>query len=78
MKSSTSSLFFNYSSISKIRIKKENCYIAPEYPCLYGIVTKKLSFTIPKVAVILSKKYVYIPLSVYRIALTNYYKNVKS
>lgn len=78
MKQSTTPLFFNYGSTAKIRIKKENCYENPDYPCLYGIVTKKLCFTLPKAAVIMTKTHVYIPNEIYRQALTKYYQNVKN
>lgn len=75
---SVNSLFFDYPDTSRIRIKRENCLQAPEWPCLYGIVTKKLSFTVPRAAVILTEKYVYIPLSVYRTQLIKYYSSIKS
>ena len=79
MKSSnTTSLFFNYSSTSKIKIKKSNCYENPDFPCLYGIITKKLCFTIPKVAVIMTKSHVYIPNEIYRQELIKYYKKIIS
>jgi hypothetical protein len=74
---SSTPLFFNYSSTAKIRIKKANCYESPDYPCLYGIITKKLCFTIPRAAVIMTKAHVYIPNEIYRQELVKYYNQIK-
>ena len=78
MNQSTKSLFFNYSSTAKIRIKKKNCFENSEFPCVYRIITKKLDFIIPRPAVILSREYVFIPLEIYRQKLTEYYSSIKS
>lgn len=76
MKSSTQ-LFFNYGSNAKIRIKKQHCYVSDDYPAMYGIITAKLVFIVPRVAAILTKEYVYIPNDIYKQALVKYYTNLK-
>lgn len=72
----THQLYFDYQSTAKIRIKIDNVYKADEWPGIYAVVTKKLSFLIPKVAVILTKTHAYIPLSFYRDVLNNFYKQL--
>lgn len=79
MSSNTKQLYFDYPDTSRIRILKSNCFENDNYPCVYRIKTEKLDFLIPKTAVILGKdKYVYIALSEYRQALTNFYKQVRA
>lgn len=73
---STHNLYFKYASTAKIRIKIGNVYKADEWPGVYAIVTERLSFLIPRVAVIITDKYAYIPLSIYRDALNNFYKRL--
>lgn len=77
MGKTTSQLYFDYPDISKIRIKKTNVLVCDEWPALYAIVTKKLAFTVPRVAVIMTKTHAYIPLSIYRDKLTQYYSSIK-
>jgi len=74
--SSTTKLYFNYPSNAKIRIKKTNCYYSDDYPAVYRIITEKLDFLIPKVAVIFSKNHVYIPNSIYTEKLNQYYSSI--
>lgn len=76
MKSSTQ-LFFDYSSNAKIRIKKQNCYVSPDFPAVFRILTQKLDFLVPKAAVLFAKEHVYIPNDIYKQALIRYYKNLK-
>lgn len=71
-------LVFNYASTAKIRIKKSNVYVSDNHPGVYGIVTEKLSFTVPKSFSIMGKKHLYIPKSYYERVLEQYYKNLKS
>jgi hypothetical protein len=71
-------LFFDYQSNSKIRIKKENCFVSSDYPAMYGIITKKLAFMVPKVATIMTKTHVYIPNDIYKQALIKYLLNIKN
>ena len=79
---SSTQLYFNYPSTARIRIKKENCLYCEDYPCIYRIVTKKLDFIIPRNAVIFGTKeehkhLVFIPLSIYREKLTQFYSKIK-
>lgn len=76
MKSATQ-LLFNYSFNAKIRIKKQHCFVIDDYPAMYGIMTVKLAFMVPKGAAILTKKHVYIPNDIYKQALIKYYENLK-
>lgn len=73
----TKQLYFNYSSTAKIRIKKENCYKNEQFPAVFRIITEKLDFLIPKNAVIFGEKHVFIPNSVYKEKLNDYYLNLK-
>jgi hypothetical protein len=75
MKTATD-LYFKYPDTARIRIKKSNVLMAPEWPAVYGIVTKRLSFVIPKVAVVFTEKHAYIPLSIYREVLNKYYLSI--
>jgi hypothetical protein len=78
MSKSSTQLFFNYPSTAKIRIKIQNCFISDDFPYMYGIITKKLAFMIPKVAAILTKTHVYIPNDIYKQELNKYYSKLKS
>lgn len=74
---STNKLYFNYPSTAKIRFKLENVYGAEEWPAVYAIVTKRLTFLVPKKAMQITKNHAYIPLELYRDALNNYYKSLR-
>lgn len=81
MGKNTKQLYFDYPDTSRIRFKKKNCLQCDEYPYVYRIKTDKLDFIVPRSAVILGtsekhKKYVFVALSEYRIALSNFYKSI--
>lgn len=78
MAKTTHQLFFDYPSTARIRLKKCNCYQAPEYPCIYRIITDKLDFTVPRTAVLFNEKYAFVPLQLYRDALHKFYKTVRA
>ncbi len=78
MSKTTYQLFFDYPSTARIRIKKENCLENPQYPCVYMIRTEKLSFLVPKTAVIIQEKHVRIPLQLYRTALDAFYQSIRN
>lgn len=72
-KSYPKNFFFDYPSNAKIRIKRVNCLVCADYPLLYGVVTEKLTFTIPKVMTILTKTHLFIPHWYYMNVLNNFY-----
>lgn len=78
MSKTATQLFFAYPSTAKIRIKKGNCYFSDEFPALYRIMTGKLDFTIPKVAVIFGPRHVYVPNDIYKRELEKYYSSIKN
>lgn len=69
-------LIFDYPANAKIRIKKCNCYVHDNYPCVYRIITKKLDFLIPRKFTIFGKSHVFIPSSYYQTELSKYYKSI--
>lgn len=77
MGKNTSQLYFEYPSTARIKIKLENVYYADEWPGIYAVVTKKLTFIVPRVAVKMTSKHAYIPLSIYRDALNIHYSGLR-
>jgi hypothetical protein len=71
-------LIFDYPSTARIKFKISNCYESDLYPAIYRIACKRLNFTVPKKFVIISDKYVYIPLDYYKIQLAKFYKSISN
>lgn len=68
----TSDLYYNYPSTAKIRIRWEN--VETNGRGLLRFTTKRLQFTVAEKLCIRSGEYFFIPLSIYRQELENFYK----